>query len=45
MTGYVDARSAGYDGLIADENLLLKPFTPMQLQDRVQRLLARRINR
>jgi two-component system, cell cycle sensor histidine kinase and response regulator CckA len=41
MTGYVDARSAGLDGLIADENLLLKPFTPMQLLQRVQRLCVR----
>jgi two-component system cell cycle sensor histidine kinase/response regulator CckA len=41
MTGYVDARSAGLEGPIEDENLLLKPFTPMQLLERVQRLCAR----
>jgi two-component system, cell cycle sensor histidine kinase and response regulator CckA len=41
MTGYVDARSAGFEGLVAEENLLLKPFTPMQLLQRVQRLFAR----
>jgi CheY-like chemotaxis protein len=41
MTGYIDSNSAGLEGLVADENLLLKPFTPMQLLQRVQRLLLR----
>jgi PAS domain S-box-containing protein len=41
MTGYIDSNSASLEGVVADENLLLKPFTPMQLLQRVQRLLLR----
>ncbi len=40
MTGYFDAQGLDNAELNVDENLLLKPFTPMELVRRVQRLLA-----
>jgi two-component system cell cycle sensor histidine kinase/response regulator CckA len=40
MTGYVDAGSAALLAPDEEENLLLKPFTPMQLLERVQQILS-----
>jgi two-component system cell cycle sensor histidine kinase/response regulator CckA len=41
MTGYFDVPDAAMGELSVEENLLLKPFTPMQLLGRVQRVLSR----
>ena len=41
MTGYVDMRAMDGLGIDIEEQLLLKPFTPMQLAQRVQQMLAK----
>jgi two-component system cell cycle sensor histidine kinase/response regulator CckA len=42
MTGHFDVPDAAVGELSVEENLLLKPFTPMQLVGRVQRVLSGR---
>jgi two-component system cell cycle sensor histidine kinase/response regulator CckA len=41
MTGYFDARNVEMRDLNVEKDLLLKPFTPMQLAQRIQRILLR----
>lgn len=43
VTGYFDTHDAGFRGLDGEEALLLKPFTPMQLRERVEQLLTRTV--
>jgi CheY-like chemotaxis protein len=40
MTGYVDESSAALLAPEEEENVLVKPFTPMQLLQRIQQLLS-----